>query len=622
MKTRAFLTTFAALCLAHTAGAVTATWINALGGSWDTAGNWQGNSVPTWAPDLTVDFSTRNIIANRDLSLNTGGKVVGKIIFGDITPTYFQWDIVSGNGPLTLSTTLPLPSPAKPVIEVVNSTSVITVTLAGTQGFEKTGTGTLRLNNQTNGITGEILVSQGVLQIRDGGVTTNPGVTFQATTMADRSIRVTGNGVLDLWRNAASTTDWALPVMTLENGGTLRFRAAAGVTGTLNHNVVAALTAGTNGGTILNNGGDGAQNVTLSGALSGSGPLAFTARDGGTNTRSLLISSADNLYSGNWTVSHSGSGTALLRAGAANALGTGTVTLNAGATLENNATNGLNSLAGVTLTDSTSTLTLGGNPWTNSSATLTAEYGTIQLGSGGASTVGTFLLDSAGTVTLDAGGSLAATSFDIRQGTLAGTGSLTGTGTLTKSTSGTATLAGTHSYTGPTKVDVGTLVVNGSIASSSLTTVNAGATLMGTGTVGATTVSGTLAPGNSIGTLIINGDLVLAGTSDFEIDPNGVLADLADLADVSGNLTYGGTLNVTNIGGAFSYGDTFNLFDWGGTLTGNFTTLSLPSLDNGWVWQNNLLNDGTITVVPEPSATIGLTLLLSSALLFRRRTAA
>ncbi len=84
----------------------------------------------------------------------------------------------------------------------------------------------------------------------------------------------------------------------------------------------------------------------------------------------------------------------------------------------------------------------------------------------------------------------------------------------------------------------------------------------------------------------------------------------------------GTQVNVTNIGGAFSYGDTFNLFDWGGTLTGNFTTLSLPSLDNGWVWQNNLLNDGTITVVPEPSATIGLTLLLSSALLFRRRTAA
>ena len=125
-----------------------------------------------------------------------------------------------------------------------------------------------------------------------------------------------------------------------------------------------------------------------------------------------------------------------------------------------------------------------------------------------------------------------------------------------------------------------------------------------------------LAPGNSIGTLIINGDMVLAGNSDFEIDPNGVLADLAD---VSGNLTYGGTLNVSNIGGAFSWGDTFNLFDWDGILEGEFTAVNLPTLDNGWVWQDNLLVDGTITVVPEPATTLGLTLLLSGALLRRRR---
>ena len=191
---------------------------------------------------------------------------------------------------------------------------------------------------------------------------------------------------------------------------------------------------------------------------------------------------------------------------------------------------------------------------------------------------------------------------------------------ITGSDTQVVTLSGTNTYTGNTNVNAGTLVVDGSIASSSLTTVNAGATLMGTGTVGATTVNGTLAPGNSIDTLIINGDLVLAGTSDFEIDPNGVLADLADLAAVSGNLTYGGTLNVTNIGGAFSWGDTFNLFDWAGALTGNFTAVYLPTLTNpAWSWQNNLTLDGTITVVPEPAATLGLALLLSGALLRRRR---
>ena len=576
MKSRACLTTFAALCLAHTAGAQTATWINANGGSWNTAANW-GGTVPTWGADLTVDFSTLNITANRDLSLTTTGKVVGKIIFGDNTTPLYQWDIVSGNGPLTLSTTS-----GQPVIEVVNSTSVITVGLGGTQGFEKTGTGTLRLNNQSNGITGEILVSQGVLQIRDGGVTTNPGVTFQAGTMADRSIRVTGYGVLDLWRNAGSTTDWALPVMTLENGGTLRFRAATGVTGTLNHNVAAALTADTSGGTILNNGGDGAQNVTLSGALSGSGPLAFTARDGGTNTRSLSISSADNLYSGDWTVSHGGTGTALLRAGAANALGTGTVTLNARATLENNSPNGLDSLAGVKLTATTSTLTLGANPWTNAAAVLTAENGTIQSGSG-ASSVGTFVLDSAGTVTLDGdpGGSLAATSFDIRRGTLAGTGPLTGTGTLNKSTSGTATLAGTHSYTGATTVAAGALVVSGTLGATDVT-VDAGAAIGGAGSIG--------------------------GSLHFNAGSN-LLFSLTDTLTVNGASVDFDAFSIANLTGFDNTvpNGTYTLIDGDATIVltnvVNFGLANAQPLDGG---RSAYFDSGSLqlVVIPEPSVAL------------------
>ena len=54
-----------------------------------------------------------------------------------------------------------------------------------------------------------------------------------------------------------------------------------------------------------------------------------------------------------------------------------------------------------------------------------------------------------------------------------------------------------NTYTGATNVNGGTLVVNGSIATSSLTNVNTGGTLAGTGTVGNTLVAGgTFAPGN------------------------------------------------------------------------------------------------------------------------------
>ena len=81
---------------------------------------------------------------------------------------------------------------------------------------------------------------------------------------------------------------------------------------------------------------------------------------------------------------------------------------------------------------------------------------------------------------------------------------LTYNGGFTKDGDGTMEIQSTgNNYTGDTVVNDGKLVVNGSIASSSGTTVNSGATLGGSGTVSALTVAsgGTLSPGNSPGTL-------------------------------------------------------------------------------------------------------------------------
>ncbi len=354
-------------------------WTKNAGGSWNTASNWDSDpAVPVFGPDVVADFSKVNITADRELNLGSTGKIVGRLVFGDTVPSH-PWNIIAQNGPLTFQTTI-----GQPEIEVASWRSDITVQIAGTQGFRKTGPANLRLHNTANPITGEILVSEGTLQIRNG--TTNTPTVFAAATMDQRSLRVTGNGVLDLWRIDASGTQniiWSLPSTTLEGGGILRFRTNNSAT--YNHTMNAALHIGSGVGTIQNNGGTGVQNINLGGSLTGSGSLAYAA-DATGSSRQLTISSADNSYSGNWSVSHAGAGEAILQAGAANALGSGTVTVGNGGQLLNAAAAGLDSLARVALDGTDATLKLN-QPWNNPASDLALSGGTpvAEIGSAASS---------------------------------------------------------------------------------------------------------------------------------------------------------------------------------------------------------------------------------------------
>src|SRR5262249_31369202 len=80
---------------------------------------------------------------------------------------------------------------------------------------------------------------------------------------------------------------------------------------------------------------------------------------------------------------------------------------------------------------------------------------------------------------------------------------------------GSTTLAANNTYTGATTVNGGALFVDGSIASSIITTANNGARLGGGGTVGTTLITpgGTLAPGPSSGT---PGTITVAGNLAFQ----------------------------------------------------------------------------------------------------------
>lgn len=146
-------------------------------------------------------------------------------------------------------------------------------------------------------------------------------------------------------------------------------------------------------------------------------------------------------------------------------------------------------------------------------------------------------------------------------------GVISGTGSLVKNGAGKEILTGTSSYTGTTTVNAGTLSVNGSIASSSLTTVNAGGTLGGNGTVGNTTINGgTLSPGNSIGALSVQGNLVFTAAASYLVE---VSSSSADRTNVTGTATLAGTV-LAAPQGTVTFGNAYTILSANGGILGQF----------------------------------------------------
>jgi len=449
-------------------------------------------------------------------------------------------------------------------------TSAPTVTLIGGGATTAATLGTIATAaNATDG---------GLTKTGTGTLTLSGANTYVGATNITNGILATNN----LQANGTASGIGQGTALTL-NGGTLRYTGASNSNG-FNRTI----TVGAGGGTLDN---AGATFVFYGGSFAGSGTL--TILDSSANKHEWLITGGSSGFSGNVQVGDgtAGSGTLQYRSNNANPFGTGVIQVNGG---------------GVVTADygSTTPSTLANNFVLNGGTLGTQQAdmnytGTVSLQAG--STVGHAYTGTIGAVTLSgvvSGGSGAA---------------------LNIATATSVTLSNNNNtYTGPTNVNSGKLIVNGNISTSSLTTVKSGGTIAGSGTTGTMTVllGGTLAPGNSIGTLHINGDLTLGGTSEFEINTAG---DISDLAISSALLTFGGTLNVTNIGGTLSNGDTFDLFDWG-SATGTFSAVNLPALDGSLSWdQSNLYTTGTISVVPEPNTATLLGGIGALALLRRRR---
>ncbi len=165
--------------------------------------------------------------------------------------------------------------------------------------------------------------------------------------------------------------------------------------------------------------------------------------------------------------------------------------------------------------------------------------------------------------------------------------------------SGTLALNNTNTYTGPTVISGGTLLVNGRVSTNTVTVATNGALGGGGVITGPVTIQagGTLAPGNpyilthSVLTLTISNILTLqAGSTNIAVVTQGGVNSL-----VTGltSVAYNGTL-VPNIVGTLRAGQNFTIFS-AAAYTGNFSAIA-GTPGAGLVWAFNPTN-GVLSVV-------------------------
>ncbi len=217
------------------------------------------------------------------------------------------------------------------------------------------------------------------------------------------------------------------------------------------------------------------------------------------------------------------------------------------------------------------TLQLGPRASLSSSGALTVNGGVFDL-NGNSITVGS-LSGAGGTISLGSGTLI---SNDDATTVLASV--ITGTGGLSKSGTGTLNLTGINTYTGPTSVTNGRLAVNGSLTSD--VTVGAGGALSGAGTIFGSVISiGVVAPGNSIGTLTVNGALVQNAGSTYQVEANSLgQADRINVTGAPGTATLnGGVVSVLAAPGVYAPATTYTIVNAtggvAGTVAGAFVNL-------------------------------------------------
>jgi fibronectin-binding autotransporter adhesin len=369
-------------------------------------------------------------------------------------------------------------------------------------------------------------------------------------TAPSQVLTIQPGGTLNGWVNMTSTAPGA--GLTVNAGGTLNSVHGAPPLNGVGQvtNTIAGLAGAnqtlTNNGTIISN-----QNVLAD--LIGVDGNGFTITNNGQIINNNLVGVSNAISINTANVSGTINNHGLITAAGGGSEGT-IYTPQAGGTLAINnfqgATIHSNSFIAVNIaSNKTTTLRNAGTISTNSLVAPAIQFGTgddtLILES---SSVITGFVNGRGGVNTFALGGAADGSFDVSR--IGAAAQYRNFQTFEKIESSTWTLTGTTAAVTPWTIFQGKLVVNGSVCGPM--NVFAGGTLGGNGTVCDTTNAGTVAPGNSIGTLTIAGNYTGNGGTLAIESVLGGDASPSDRLVVTGNTAGATNVKVINLGGSGS----------------------------------------------------------------------
>jgi fibronectin-binding autotransporter adhesin len=458
-------------------------------------------------------------------------------------------------------------------------------------GKGATNTGTLNISGGSVN-SGDIRVDQGTGTVNQSGGVANIKYWFRMGVNAGSSgtYNLTG-GTLNAGVNADGTTNGGMQINIGEAGnGALNIsNGLLTSTGLFDIGDTGTGTVVQTGGTIHGGGeiwvgqnGTGTGTYTISAGLLTSQSWIAVGRAGGTGIVNMTGGTISKQGGGNVIVgSLGGNGTWNMNGGS--------VLNNAGLALGENSNSGTFYLnAGLVQASFVQT-------WGAATGNLYFNGGTLQIGGNGGyvgardpgtgGVLNTYI--QAGGAIIDTNGyGIVVNNPLMTDPALTSDGGLTknGLGTLAlNGTGSTATNAGPSSYVGPTVVDAGTLLITGSLTSTSGIQVKSGATMGGDGPVAAVVLDAgaTLAPGYTYGNPLQVGVLQPAslsstgGTLAFKLSNNATAGN--DFIQVAGNLSLSNvTIDIaTLLNSALSSG-TYGLITSGSTT--NLSGLTLAGL--------------------------------------------